>query len=66
MSRLYGWLVESEVADDMIDFDNDVLGNLGLHRLAIDHLDEGDALVIGLRDRHLAEYLELVGNDDAD
>ena len=50
MLRLYGWLVEAEVADDMIDFENDVLGDLGLHGLAIDHLDEGDALVIGLRD----------------
>ena len=63
MSRLYG-LVETEVADDLIDFDDDVLGDLGLHRLAIDHLDKGDALVIGLRDRHLAEYLELVGDND--
>ena len=65
MSRLYGWSVEAEMADDMIDFDDDVLGNPGFHRLAIDHLDEGDALVIGLRDGHLAEYLELIGNDDA-
>ena len=53
------------MADDMIDFDDDVLGNSGFQRLAIDHLDEGDALVIGLRDGHLAEYLELIGNDDA-
>ena len=50
MSRLYGWSVEAEMADDMIDFDDDVLGNPGFHRLAIDHLDEGDALVIGLCD----------------
>ena len=49
MLRLYG-LVETEVADNVIDFENDVLGDLGLHGLAIDHLDEGDALVIGLRD----------------
>ena len=66
MLRLYGWLVEAEMADDMIDFDDYVLGDLGLYRLAIDHLDKGDALVIGLRDRHLAKYLEFVGNDDAD
>ena len=46
---LYG-LVETEVADDVIDFDDDVLGNPGFHRFAIDHLDKGDALVIGLRD----------------
>ena len=62
---LYG-LVKTEVADNLIDLDDDVLGDLGLHRLAIDHLDKGDALVIGLCDRHLAEYLEFVGNDDAD
>ena len=49
MLRLYG-LVETEVADNVIDFDDDVLGNPGFYRLAIDHLDEGDALVIGLRD----------------
>ena len=66
MLRLYGRLVEAEMADDMIDFDDDVLGNPGFYRLAIDHLDKGDALVIGLRDGYLAEYLELVGNDDAD
>ena len=65
MSRLYGWSVEAKVADDMIYLDNDVFGDLGFHRLAIDHLDEGDALVIGLRDGYLAEYLELVGNDNA-
>ena len=65
MSRLY-WLVETEVADDLIDLDNDVLGDPGFHRPAIHHLDKGDALVIGLRDRYLAEYLEFVGNDDAD
>ena len=66
MLRLYGWLVEAEMADDVIDFENDVLGDLGLHRLAIYHLDKGDALVIGLCDGYLAEYLEFVGNDDAD
>ena len=46
---LYG-LVETEVADDLIDFDNDVFGDLGVHRFSIDHLDKGDALVIGLCD----------------
>ena len=61
---MYG-LVETEVADNVIDFENDVLGDLGLHRLAIDHLYEADALVIGLRDGYLAEYLELVGDNDA-
>lgn len=48
MLRLYWWLVEAKVADDMIDFNNDVLGNPGFHRLAIDHLDEGDALLVWL------------------
>ena len=62
---LYG-LVETEVADNLIDLDDDVLGDLGLNGFAIDHLDKGDALVIGLCDRYLAEYLEFVGNDDAD
>ena len=38
------------MAHDMVDFDNDVFGDLGFHRLAIYHLDKGDALVIGLRD----------------
>ena len=61
----YG-LVETEVADNLIYLDDDVLGDFGLHRFAIDHLDKGDALVIGLCDRYLAEYLEFVGNDDAD
>ena len=65
MPRFYG-LIEAEVADDLIDLDNDVLGDPGFHRPAIDHLDKGDALVISLRDGHLAEYLELVGDDDAD
>ena len=63
---MYGWSVEAEMADDMIYLDDDVLGDLGLYRFAIDHLDKGDALVIGLRDGHLAEYLKLGGDDDAD
>ena len=39
------------MTDDMIDFDNDVLGNLGFHRLAVDHLDKGDTLIIGLQSK---------------
>ena len=65
MSRLYG-LVEAEVADDLIDLDDDVLGDLGFDRFAIDHLDKGDALVIGLCDRYLAEHFVLAGDNDAD
>ena len=48
MLRLYWWLVEAKVADDMIDFNNDVLGNPGFHRSAIDHLCEVDALLVWL------------------
>ena len=65
MLRLYG-LVEAEVADNLINLDDDVLGDLGLNGFAIYHLDKGDALVIGLCDRYLTKYLEFVGNDDAD
>lgn len=43
----------------------EVLGNLGLYRIAIDHLDESDALVVVLRDRYLAEHFILVGNNHA-
>lgn len=51
MSRLHG-LVETEVADHLVDLDDDVLGDFGLHGFAIYHLDKGDALVIGLCDRY--------------
>ena len=64
MPRFIG-LVEAEVADDLIDLDDDVLGDLGLHRLTIYHLNKGDALVIDLCDRYLAEYLEFVGDNHA-
>lgn len=33
----------SEVADNLIDLDDDVLGDFGLNGFAIDHLDKGDA-----------------------
>ena len=32
------------VADDLVDLYDDVLGDAGLYRIAVDHLDEGDAL----------------------
>ena len=34
------------VADDLVDLDNDVLGDAGLYRSAIDHLGEVDALLV--------------------
>ena len=34
------------VADDLVDLDDDVLGNAGLYRSAIDHLCEVDALLV--------------------
>ena len=33
-----------EIADDGVDLNDDVLGNLGLYGLSFDHLYEGDAL----------------------
>lgn len=54
------------VADDLVDLDDDVLGNLGLYRSAIDHLCEGYALVIILCDRYLAEHFIFASNYDAD
>ena len=53
------------VADNLVDLDDDILGNLGINGLAIDHLCESNTLVIILRDRNLAEHLILVGNDHA-
>ena len=58
-------LLAAVVADNLVDLDDDVLGNLGVNGLAIDHLCKGDALVVVLRDRNLAEHLILVGNDHA-
>ena len=34
------------VADDFVDFDDDVLGDAGLYGSAIDHLCEVDALLV--------------------
>ncbi len=44
------WLLAAVVADNLVDFYDDVLGNFGINGLAIDHLGEGDALVIVLSD----------------
>ena len=54
------------VADDFVDLYDDVFGDFGLYRIAIDHLGEGYALFIILSDRHLAEHLVFAGDDDAD
>ena len=43
-------LLAAVVANDLVDLDDDVLGNLGVNGLAIDHLGEGDALVVVLSD----------------
>ena len=38
------------VADNLVNLDDDIFWNLGVNGLAIDHLGEGDALVIVLSD----------------
>ena len=54
------------VANDLVNLYDDVLGDAGLYRSAIDHLGEVDALLVWLSDRDLAKYFILVGNYDAD
>ena len=44
-------LLAAVVADDLVDLDDDILGNLGINGLAINHLGEGDVLVVILCDR---------------
>ena len=51
-----GCSLAAVVADDLVDLDDDVLGDAGLYRSAIDHLCEVDALLVWLSDRYLAEY----------
>ncbi len=58
-------LLAAVVADDLVDLYYDVFGNLGVNGFAIDHLGEGNALVVVLCNRYLAEHLILVGNDYA-
>ena len=60
------WSLAAVVADDLVDLDDDVLGDAGIYGSAIDHLCEVDALLVRLSDRHLTEYFILVGNYDAD
>ena len=54
------------VADDFVDLDDDVFGDAGLYRSAINHLCEVDALLVRLSDRYLAEYFIFASNYDAD
>ena len=50
---------------NFIDLNDDVFGNARLRGTSIDHLDKGDAIIVALRDSHLAEYLVFAGYDDA-
>ena len=59
-------LLAAVVADDLVDLDDDVLGDAGFYRSAIDHLSEVDALLVWLSDRYLAEYFIIASNYDAD
>ena len=43
-----------QVAEDGVDLNDDVLGNLGLYGLSFDHLYEGDVLLVSLCGRDLA------------
>ena len=54
------------VADDLVDLDDDIFGNLGLYGIAIDHLDESDALFVILFRRYFAENFELFGYNYTD
>ena len=65
MLRFKGSLA-AVVADDLVDLEDDVLGNLGLYGIAIDHLDESDALFVTLCRGDLAEHFELLGYNYTD
>ena len=54
-----------QVADDGIDLNDDVLGNLGLYGLSFNHLYESDVLLVSLCGRDLAEHLEIARHNDA-
>ena len=45
-----GGLLAAVVADNLIDFEDEVLGDAGLYGLTIDHLCEADVLRVGLCD----------------
>ena len=54
-----------QVADDGVDLNDDVLGNLGLYGLSFNHLYESDVLLVSLCGRDLAEHLEIARHNDA-
>ena len=41
-------LLGAEVASDLVDLDDDILGNLGLYGLSFYHLYEGNVLLVSL------------------
>ena len=53
-----------QVADDGVDLNDDVLGNLGLYGLSFYHLCEGNVLLVSLCGRDLAEHLEIARHND--
>ena len=54
------------VADDLVNLDDDVLGNLGIYGITIDHLNKSYALFIILCRGYLAEYFEIFGYNYTD
>ena len=54
-----------QVADDGVDLNDNVLGNLGLYGLSFNHLFESDVLLVSLCGRDLAEHLEIARHNDA-
>ena len=53
-----------QVADDGVDLNDDVLGNLGLYGLSFYHLYEGNVLLVSLCGRDLAKHLEVACYND--
>ena len=59
-------LLAAVVADDLVNLDDDVLGNLGIYGITIDHLNKSYALFIILCRGYLAEYFEIFGYNYTD
>ena len=59
-------LLAAVVANDLVNLYDDVLGDLGLYRIAIDHLDESDALFVILYRGYFEEYFEFFGYNYTD
>lgn len=51
---VWGRSIAVQVADDGVDLNDDVLGNLGLYGLSFDHLYEGNVLLVSLCGRDFA------------